>query len=95
MEGLKERAHAAHIPFQIHAVGGMFGFFFTNEESIQTYDDVKKCDVPRFQKFFHGMLKEGVYFAPSAFEAGFVSSSHAHKEIEKTLEASERVFSKI
>ena len=52
----------------------------------------KKCDIERFKKFFHGMLNEGVYFAPSAYEAGFVSSAHGEKEIEKTVAAAEKVF---
>lgn len=95
MEGLKERASAACIPFQTHSVGGMFGFFFTEKNPINNFNDVKTTDTTRFKKFFHGMLQEGVYFAPSAFEAGFMSSAHGVHEIEKTLKASERVFKKI
>lgn len=93
MQGLKERAARANIPLYTTAVGGMFGLFFTNAQEINTLDDVKRCDVERFKTFFHSMLKEGVYLAPSAFEAGFVSSMHGEKEIEKTLLAAEKVFS--
>jgi len=92
MQGLKECAHAANIPFCTTAVGGMFGLFFTEANEIKSLDDVKKCDIERFKKFFHGMLNEGVYFAPSAYEAGFVSSAHGEKEIEKTVAAAEKVF---
>ncbi len=92
MNGLQRMADAAGIPFLTNSVCGMFGIFFTDQKQVETLSDVKKCNVPRFQKFFHGMLKEGVYFAPSAFEAGFISSAHGEKEIQKTVEASERVF---
>lgn len=92
VQGLKERALAAKIPFYTNAVCGMFGLFFTEAEKIETFDDVKRCDVDRFKKFFHGMLNEGIYLAPSAYEAGFTSIAHTSKEINKTLDAAERVF---
>lgn len=95
VEGLKARAAAVGIAMQVTYVGGMFGLFFTNAPHIQTYDDVKTCDIERFKQFFHGMLAEGVYFAPSAFEAGFISSAHKEHEIAKTLVAAERVFLKM
>ncbi|HSW70143.1 MAG TPA: glutamate-1-semialdehyde 2,1-aminomutase [Gammaproteobacteria bacterium] len=94
MQGLKERAHAAGIPFCTTSVGGMFGLFFTNAKEIKTFEDVKKCDIERFKQFFHVMLEEGVYLAPSAYEAGFVSSMHGEREIFKTWEASEKAFEK-
>lgn len=90
--GLTERAKAANIPFLTTEVCGMFGIYFTDQTKIESFSDVKKCDVPRFQRFFHAMLKEGIYFAPSAYEAGFVSIAHGDAEIEKTLDAAERVF---
>ncbi len=93
IDGLKERALAAGIPLQAVAVGGMFGLFFTDQENIETYTDVKKCNIDRFKKFFHGMLHEGVYLAPSAYEAGFVSSAHSEIEIINTWNAAEKVFS--
>lgn len=95
LQGFKERALAANISLQTTAVGGMFGFFFTDAEKIETYADVKKCDIDRFKKFFHGMLQEGIYLAPSAYEAGFTSSAHGEKEIANTLSAAERVFAKL
>jgi len=93
MNGLVERAKAANIPFCTTAVGGMFGLFFTNVETITTYADVQTCDIARFKQFFHGMLQEGVYLAPSAYEAGFFSSAHGETEIAKTLAAAEKVLS--
>lgn len=92
MDGFTERAHAANIPFHTHAVGGMFGIFFTNSDAIYAEDDTKKSDSKLFKRFFHGMLDHGIYLAPSAFEAGFVSSAHGDKEIAETLVAAETVF---
>lgn len=95
MNGLRERAQAAKIPLATNQVGGMFGIFFTDQKTISTFAQVNQCDVERFKKFFHGMLEEGVYLAPSAFEAGFVSSAHGEKEIADTLNAAEKVFKKL
>ncbi len=64
------------IPLVVNNVGGMFGLFFTDAETVTCYQDVLKCDVERFKRFFHLMLEEGVYLAPSAFEAGFMSIAH-------------------
>ena len=95
VNGLKALAKEASIPFYAHAIGGMFGFFFTDKAEIKQEDDVKACDTDLFQRFFHAMLEEGIYFAPSAFEAGFTSSVHGDKEINKTLQAAEMVFAKL
>lgn len=95
MQGLKDRAHCAGISLFTTHVGSMFGLFFTGLNKIETYADVMQSDVPLFRKFFHGMLEEGIYFAPSAYEAGFVSSAHGTEEISSTLDAAERVFSRI
>ncbi len=95
MDGLKERATTSGIPLQTTAVGGMFGFFFTDQKNIETYTDVKKCHIDRFKKFFHGMLHEGIYFAPSAYEAGFMSAAHSEIEIMNTLNAAEKVFARL
>jgi glutamate-1-semialdehyde 2,1-aminomutase len=92
-QGLMARAQAAGIPFLTTEICGMFGLYFTDLNKIETYADVKQSDVTRFKKFFHGMLKEGIYLAPSAFEAGFTSAAHGEKEIAKTLAAAEKVFS--
>ncbi|MDR3477169.1 MAG: glutamate-1-semialdehyde 2,1-aminomutase [Gammaproteobacteria bacterium] len=93
MTGLMMHAKAANIPFQTTKVGGMFGLYFTEAEQITTFADVKTSNVARFKQFFHAMLQEGVYLAPSAFEAGFTSSEHGEVEIAKTLAAAEKVFS--
>jgi len=94
-QGLQAKADAIGIPFCTTWVPGMFGIFFTDQTEIKTYEDVKKCDVTRFKQFFHGMLKEGVYFAPSAFEAGFISAAHSNDVIQETLNAAENVFRKM
>lgn len=92
MVGLKARADKANIPFLTQHVGGMFGLFFTEQEQVTSLEEVKRCDIELFKRFFHAMLKKGIYFAPSAFEAGFLSSAHTTKEIELTLQAAEDVF---
>jgi glutamate-1-semialdehyde 2,1-aminomutase len=91
-QGLAERAQLARIPFTTQSVGGMFGIFFTQETVVTRFAQVMACDVARFKKFFHGMLREGVYLAPSAFEAGFVSAAHLDQDIDKTLDKAARVF---
>ncbi|HEV2614913.1 MAG TPA: glutamate-1-semialdehyde 2,1-aminomutase [Gammaproteobacteria bacterium] len=85
-------ADKAGIPFFAQHAGSMFGLFFTDQTQILNLTDVQKCNVDRFKKFFHKMLELGVYLAPSAFEAGFLSSAHLDKEIDETLSAAERVF---
>ncbi len=92
MEGLRQRARAASVPLSTHAVGGMFGFFFSSEPVISRFAQVTACDIERFKKFFHGMLNEGIYLAPSAYEAGFVSSAHTDADVTATLDAAEKVF---
>ena len=73
----------------------MFGLFFSESDKVTTFAEATACDVERFKRFFHGMLDEGVYLAPSAFEAGFVSAAHGDREIDATIAAAERVFAKI
>jgi len=92
MMALTERAQSAGVPFTTNCVGGMFGIFFTDSPSVRCFQDVMACDTARFNQFFHGMLEEGVYLAPSAFEAGFVSAAHDDVVIERTLVAAEKVF---
>ncbi|MFQ2106779.1 glutamate-1-semialdehyde 2,1-aminomutase [Aeromonas rivipollensis] len=94
-EGLKAAAAKHGIPLAITYVGGMFGFFFTDETEITRYEQVTRCDMERFKRFYHLMLEEGVYLAPSAYEAGFLSLAHGDKEIEHTLAAAERSFAKL
>ncbi len=93
--GLQACARTAGIPFSVNQVGGMFGLFFTQADSIHNFAQVMDCDVERFKLFFHGMLDEGVYLAPSAFEAGFVSAAHGDAEIDATIAAATRVMAKL
>lgn len=94
-EGLKAAAAKHGIPLAITHVGGMFGFFFTEETEITRYEQVTRCDMERFKRFYHLMLEEGVYLAPSAYEAGFLSLAHGDKEIAHTLAAADRSFAKL
>ena len=89
---LTDAAAAAGIALATNHVCGMFGFFFTEERRVERYAQVMACDVERFKRFFHGMLGEGVYFAPSAFEAGFLSAAHTVADIDATVAAAARVF---
>jgi glutamate-1-semialdehyde 2,1-aminomutase len=93
VSGIVEKASSHGIAMTENHVGGMFGLFFTEEEQISSYQQVvDKCDGERFKKFFHGMLEQGVYLAPSAFEAGFVSSTHTETDIEQTIVAADNVL---
>ena len=92
VERLATAATGAGIALATNHVCGMFGFFFTTERHVDRYEKVMACDVERFKRFFHGMLSEGVYFAPSAFEAGFLSAAHSAADIETTIAAAARVF---
>ena len=92
--GLAAAAHEAGIAFCGDAVGGMFGFYFSDNVP-STYAQMMAGDKERFNRFFHGMLDEGVYFAPAMFEAGFVSSQHTDAVIDETIEAARRVFKRI
>ena len=76
-------------------VGGMFGLFFTDAERVTNYQQATACDAEQFKRFFHGMLAEGVYLAPSAFEAGFVSSAHTEVQIDETVAAAAKVLNAI
>src|SRR5271154_4174898 len=92
MEKLAAAAAGAGIALASNQVCGMFGIFFTAERNVDRYAKVMACDVERFKRFFHGMLAEGIYFAPSAFEAGFLSAAHSAADIEATAAAAARVF---
>lgn len=94
-DGLLAAAKETGIPLVMNHVGGMFGLFFTSAKEVTSYQDVTECDVERFKKFFHLMLEEGVYLAPSAFEAGFMSLAHSQQDIERTIDAARRCFAKL
>lgn len=85
-------AQSADVPLFTSSLGGMFGFCFTDKKEISHYADIASSDEALFKSFYHGMLDNGVYFAPSMYEAGFVSSAHGGQEISKTQEAAEKVF---
>ncbi|MBS0968942.1 glutamate-1-semialdehyde-2,1-aminomutase [Chimaeribacter arupi] len=93
--GLLAAAKEENIPLVVNRVGGMFGIFFTDAERITCYQDVMGCDVERFKRFFHLMLEEGVYLAPSAFEAGFMSLAHTQEDIQRTIDAARRCFAQL
>ncbi len=95
IDALQAAADGAGIAFATNRVCGMFGFFFTAEPKVDGYAKVIACDVARFQRFFHGMLNEGIYLAPSAFEAGFISAAHSPADIEATATAAARVFASL
>ena len=105
LEGLRAAAHAASVPFTTTQVGSMFGLFFITESAgsagggaerdIGHYAQVMACDTARFARFFHAMLAAGIYLAPSAYEAGFVSAAHAPADIGQTVTAAAEVFRQI
>ncbi|MBT9097681.1 glutamate-1-semialdehyde 2,1-aminomutase [Methylovulum psychrotolerans] len=90
--GLKAAAQQAGIPLSTHNVGGMFGLFFSETANITRFAEVMRCDQERFKRFFHAMLAEGVYLAPSAFEAGFVSIAHTDADIDSTIAKAAAIF---
>ena len=91
IQGLKAEADEAGIPFSIDWQGGLFGFYLLPELP-KTYHEVMKTDGAMFNKFFHGMLERGHYFAPALYEAGFVSMAHSEQDIDRTVEAAREVF---
>jgi glutamate-1-semialdehyde 2,1-aminomutase len=92
VHGLVATAQRHGVPMTQNHVGGMFGIFFSDAEQVDSYQQVTACDLPRFKHFFHGMLEHGVYLAPSAFEAGFMSSAHSDADIDATLAAADAVL---
>lgn len=92
LQGLQQAADQAGIAFLTQQVGGMFGLFFTTEKAVSTYQQVTACNIGQFNRFFHGMLERGVYLAPSAYEAGFVSSAHTIEDIDNTVAIAYDVF---
>lgn len=94
-DGLEAAAREAGVPFTTTRVGGMFGLFFTDQTYVDTYAQAVACDASAFNRFFHAMLERGVYLAPSAFEAGFMSSAHDADVIAATLEAARGAFAEL
>jgi glutamate-1-semialdehyde 2,1-aminomutase len=85
--GVQQAADEAGVPMMTTRVGGMFGLFFTESTEMVNFAEAGQCDVEKFRVFYHHMLDRGVYLAPSAFEAGFLSSAHTEEQIEATLTA--------
>ena len=92
IKGLQDAAAANGVSISTNQAGGMFGLFFTGDTHITSYKQATECNREIFNRFFHGMLKNGVYLAPSSYEAGFISSAHGAREIDKTIEAATTVF---
>lgn len=95
IEGILQRAQAAGVPMSANYRCGMFGLFFSEEQNISRYSQVVNCNQNHFKQFFHAMLNAGIYLAPSAYEAGFVSTAHHAEIIERTLDAAEVVLTQI
>jgi glutamate-1-semialdehyde 2,1-aminomutase len=92
VNGVIQQAKQAGIPLSENHVGGMFGLFFSDSKSVNDYAAATACDQTRFKAFYHAMLERGVYLAPSAFEAGFVSDAHSEIDIEATIQAAGESF---
>ncbi len=92
VDGLAAAAADAGVPIAVENQGGMFGFVFTDAGPVRSYAQVAAADIERFKAFFHGMLDEGIYLAPSAFEAGFVSAAHSDDDLDETIAAAAKVF---
>ncbi len=95
VHAIQQRAEKAGIALSTNTVGGMFGLFFTEETKVTSFAQVMKCDQARFKAFFHGMLTQGIYLAPSAFETGFMSAAHTEEDLEQTLKCASAVFEKL
>lgn len=93
--GIQQSALQAGIPLAINAVGGMFGLFFTEAQTVTHFAQVMQCNQELFKRFFHAMLDQGIYLAPSAFEAGFVSAAHSDEDIDNTIATAAAVFKRL
>ncbi len=92
LQGLKQAAAEAGVALSTNQVGGMFGIFFTEQAEVSSYQQATQCNIDAFKRFFHLMLNEGVYLAPSAYEAGFLSLAHTDEDIARTIAAARRSF---
>ena len=95
LTGLQQAADEAGIAFKTQAVGGMFGLYFTDSNDLSSFEAMTHCNIDAFKHFFHGMLTRGVYLAPSAYEAGFISSVHSDADIAQTIAVAKEVFSEM
>jgi glutamate-1-semialdehyde 2,1-aminomutase len=94
-EGLSQAAAAAGVPYTTNHAGTMFGGFFTDAPSVTNYQQVMACDSAAFNRFFHQMLEQGVYFAPAPYEAGFMSSAHSDDDIAQTIDIARAAFASL
>ena len=92
-DGIQKAADDAGVPLLATCVGGMFGLLFTHESQVVNFAEAGGCDTEAFKVFFHRMLERGIYLAPSAFEAGFVSSAHTDEHLAATIAAATETFS--
>ncbi len=95
VKGILQKAAAHNIPMTQNIVGGMFGLFFTDADQVSNFEQATQCNLEQFKAFYHGMLEEGIYLAPSAYEAGFVSAMHSDEDIQATIEAADRVLANL
>ncbi|MDH3259055.1 MAG: aminotransferase class III-fold pyridoxal phosphate-dependent enzyme, partial [Deltaproteobacteria bacterium] len=95
IEGLTGVASKLNRNIPINRVGSMFTAFFTEAKEVVDYDTARSCDTARYGRYFHGMLQEGVYLAPSQFEAAFLSAAHTYRDIDRTIRAAENVMKKM
>lgn len=95
VDGMVQAASSAGVAMTSNQVGGMFGLFFTSQDKVSRFSEVMACDTEQFKQFFHLMLDQGVYLAPSAFEAGFISSAHSDEDIDNTIAAASNAFAKL
>lgn len=93
--GIVKVARENNVSMASNVAGGMFGLFFTDTDTVINFEQTCACDIERFKKFFHLMLKEGIYLAPSAYEVGFISTEHTDTNIQKTIDSAESVFAKL
>jgi glutamate-1-semialdehyde 2,1-aminomutase len=95
VNGIVQAASRAGVAMTSNQVGGMFGLFFTSQDKVSRFSEVMACDAEQFKQFFHLMLDQGIYLAPSAFEAGFISSAHSDEDIDTTIAAASNAFAKL
>ena len=93
--GIVSAAKSHNVPMTYNYVGGMFGLFFSSEEKVTNFSQASSCNIELFKKFYNAMLKKGIYLAPSAYEAGFLSIAHSDEDITKTIETASSVFSSL
>ena len=95
VNGIVAAANTSNVSMTSNNVGGMFGLFFSSEEKVTNFSQASNCDIELFKKFYKSMIKQGVYFAPSAYECGFLSAAHGKNELDQTINAALTAFSEL